>query len=63
MLIETSDDNPYQLEVENFCAAVAGEQEQTISGEETLRNLGVLDQLAAAAGLPHFQLEPKGPGF
>jgi len=60
--IETSDDNAYQLEVENFCAAVAGETEPTISGEETLRNLGVLDQLAAAAGLPHFQLEPKGPG-
>ena len=54
--IETSDDNPYLLEVENFCAAVAGDRDQEISGEETLRNLSVLDQLADAARLPHYHL-------
>ena len=38
--IETSDDNAYQLEVENFCAAIAGEQEPAVSGEETYESRG-----------------------
>jgi len=61
--IETSTDNPYWLEVENLCAAVAGETEPTVSAEETLRNLEVLDRLAAAARLPRYQTNPKGTGF
>jgi D-xylose 1-dehydrogenase (NADP+, D-xylono-1,5-lactone-forming) len=41
--------NAYQLEIENFCAAVRGEEEPTISAEETLRNLETLERLLAAA--------------
>jgi hypothetical protein len=61
-VIETSTANPYLLEVENFCAAVAGERAPEISADETLRNLGVMDELAAAARLPNYQLEAKGSG-
>jgi D-xylose 1-dehydrogenase (NADP+, D-xylono-1,5-lactone-forming) len=59
-VIETSTANPYLLEVENFCAAIAGEGPPEISADETLRNLGVMDELAAAARLPNYQLEAKG---
>jgi len=41
--------NAYQLEIENFCAAVRGEAEAAISPEETLRNLETLERLLAAA--------------
>ena len=41
--------NAYQLEIENFCAAVQGTEEATISAEETLRNLETLERLQAAA--------------
>jgi len=61
-VIETSTANPYLLEVENFCAAVAGECAPEISAAETLRNLGVMDELAAAARLPNYRLESKGSG-
>jgi len=61
-VIETSTANPYLLEVENFCAAVAGERAPEISAAETLRNLGVMDELAAAARLPNYRLESKGSG-
>lgn len=50
----TSSDNAYRLEIENFCAAVRGQAAQTVSAEETLRNLSVMDRLAEAAGLPHY---------
>jgi D-xylose 1-dehydrogenase (NADP+, D-xylono-1,5-lactone-forming) len=59
-VIGTSTANPYLLEVENFCAAVEGESAPEISADETLRNLGVMDELAAAARLPNYQLEAKG---
>jgi predicted dehydrogenase len=58
--INTPLTNPYLLEVDNFCAVVKGEAEPIVSYEESLRNLTVLDQLARAAGLPRFDLEPKG---
>jgi D-xylose 1-dehydrogenase (NADP+, D-xylono-1,5-lactone-forming) len=61
-VIATSTVNPYLLEVDNFCAAVAGERAPEISADETLRNLGVMDELAAAARLPNYQLEAKGSG-
>jgi D-xylose 1-dehydrogenase (NADP+, D-xylono-1,5-lactone-forming) len=50
----TSSDNAYRLEIENFCAAVRGQAPQTVSAEETVRNLSVMDQLAEAASLPHY---------
>lgn len=50
------------LEVENFCAAVAGECAPEISAYETLHNLGVMDELAAAARLPNYQVEARGSG-
>jgi predicted dehydrogenase len=59
--IETSAADPYRLEVENFCAVVDGEREQEVTPDETLSNLGVMDDLAAAAGLPQYQINPKGP--
>jgi predicted dehydrogenase len=59
-VITTSDADPYVLEVENFCAAVDGELVQEITPEETLRNLAVLDDLAAAAELPNYQPQAKG---
>jgi D-xylose 1-dehydrogenase (NADP+, D-xylono-1,5-lactone-forming) len=52
--IPTSRDNAYRLEIENFCAAVRGQAEQTITPEETMRNLGVMDRLAEAANLEHY---------
>jgi predicted dehydrogenase len=61
-VIATSTANPYLLEVENFCAAVTGEGTPEISTDETLRNLGVMDELAAAARLPNYQLEAEGSG-
>ena len=39
----------YQLEIDNFCAAVRGDEEPAISPEETLRNLETLERLLAAA--------------
>jgi xylose dehydrogenase (NAD/NADP) len=41
--------NAYQLEIDNFCAAVRGDEEPAISAEETLRNLETLERLLAAA--------------
>jgi predicted dehydrogenase len=52
--ISTSPDNAYRLEIENFCAAVRGGAERTMSPAETLRNLAVIDRLAEAAGLEHY---------
>jgi predicted dehydrogenase len=52
--IPTSRANAYRLEVENFCAAVRGEAELTMSRAETLRNLAVMDRLAEAAGLEQY---------
>ena len=43
--ISTPGENAYQLELENFCAAVRGEADPEISAEETIRNLGVLEEL------------------
>ena len=60
-VIETSTDDPYRLEIENFCAVVDGRQPPEVSAEETLRNLGLLDELAAAAELPNYHIESKGP--
>jgi D-xylose 1-dehydrogenase (NADP+, D-xylono-1,5-lactone-forming) len=60
-VIPTSTDDPYQLEVENFCAAVDGDRPPEVTPEETLRNLGLLDELAAAARLPNYTIEVKGP--
>ena len=39
--------NAYQLEIENFCAAVRA-REPEISREETLRNLETIERLLAA---------------
>jgi D-xylose 1-dehydrogenase (NADP+, D-xylono-1,5-lactone-forming) len=52
--IPVSSDNAYRLEIENFCAAVRGQAAPTVSAEETLRNLSVMDRLAEAASLPHY---------
>lgn len=58
--VSTSDRDPYLLEVENFCAAVDGTEDCEVTAEETLRNLDVLDRLAAAADLPNYNFEAKG---
>ncbi len=59
-VIPTSESDPYLLEVENFCAAVSGDLPQDVTADETLRNLGVLDDVAAAAALPNYKFhEPK----
>jgi xylose dehydrogenase (NAD/NADP) len=52
--IPTSSDNAYRLEIENFCAAVRGQAEPTVTSQETMRNLGVMDRLAEAANLGHY---------
>jgi predicted dehydrogenase len=41
--------NAYQLEIDNFCAAVRGDEEPAISRDETLRNLETLERLLVAA--------------
>jgi len=46
--VATPGANPYQLEIENFCAAVRGEAEIEIGREETLRNLETIERLLAA---------------
>jgi predicted dehydrogenase len=47
--LATPGPNAYQLEIENFCAAVLGEKQPAISPEETLRNLETLERLLATA--------------
>lgn len=44
--------NAYQLEIENFCAAVRGEAALEVSAAETLRNLETIDRLHAVAATP-----------
>jgi predicted dehydrogenase len=44
--------NAYQLEIENFCAAVRGDESAEISREETLRNLETIERLLAVASDP-----------
>jgi D-xylose 1-dehydrogenase (NADP+, D-xylono-1,5-lactone-forming) len=58
--ISTSAVNPYLLEVENFCAVVRGGEQATVNHDESLRNLSVMDQLAAAADISQYELDPKG---
>jgi predicted dehydrogenase len=41
--------NAYQLEIDNFCAAVRGDEEPAISRDETLRNLETMERLLVAA--------------
>jgi predicted dehydrogenase len=41
--------NSYQLEIENFCHAVHGEEPPRISAEETIGVLATLDRIEAAA--------------
>ncbi len=43
--------NPYLLEVDNFCRAVAGTEDQLIGAEETVANLRTLVALRVSAGL------------
>jgi predicted dehydrogenase len=47
--LETPGANAYQLELENFCAAVRGEAEPEISATETVRNLQTIERLIQAA--------------
>jgi predicted dehydrogenase len=58
--IPVSRDNAYRLEIENFCAAVRGEVERTMSLEETLRNLKVMDRIAEVAGLQNYVTATTG---
>jgi predicted dehydrogenase len=58
--VSSSDYNAYRLEIENFCAAVRGETDQTVTPEETVRNLTVIDRLAEAASLPHYSHATTG---
>jgi predicted dehydrogenase len=44
--------NAYQLELENFCAAVRGEGDPEIPREETTRNLETIERLLSAAKDP-----------
>jgi hypothetical protein len=44
--------NRYQLEVEDFAAAILDQRPPQFSLAETLRNAVVLDQLLATAGTP-----------
>jgi predicted dehydrogenase len=47
--IATAGDNAYQLEIENFCAAVRGERPPEITRAETVRNLETIERILAAA--------------
>jgi predicted dehydrogenase len=49
--VSTPGGNAYQLEIENFCDAVAGRAEAEIGPEETLRNLDVMERLARSCAL------------
>ncbi|MCB0828454.1 MAG: Gfo/Idh/MocA family oxidoreductase [Solirubrobacterales bacterium] len=48
-LVQVTGGNSYRLEIENFCAAVSGEEEPEVTREETLRNLGAMERLAESA--------------
>jgi xylose dehydrogenase (NAD/NADP) len=48
-LISAPGANSYRLEIENFCAAVAGRANLEVSRAETLRNLDTMERLARAA--------------
>lgn len=54
--VPTPGANPYQLEIENFCAAVRGEAHTEVPREETVRNLKTIERLLAA--LPDSQPQP-----
>ncbi|HEX4009298.1 MAG TPA: Gfo/Idh/MocA family oxidoreductase [Solirubrobacteraceae bacterium] len=56
--IVVSADNPYRLEIEHFCDVVAGAATPRIAGPETHRNLAVMDDLARAAQLPCYVVDP-----
>lgn len=58
--VSTSDHNAYRLEIENFCAAVRGQAQRTMTPEETVRNLTVMDRLAEAASLPNYSHDTTG---
>jgi xylose dehydrogenase (NAD/NADP) len=47
--IETPGGNAYQLEIENFCAAVRGERAPEISRLESVRNLETIERILAIA--------------
>ncbi|OJU85032.1 MAG: hypothetical protein BGO11_04640 [Solirubrobacterales bacterium 70-9] len=47
--IETPVQDPYQLEIENFCAAVRGERAPEVSAHETVRNLETIERILLAA--------------
>ncbi|MFN8215520.1 MAG: Gfo/Idh/MocA family oxidoreductase [Solirubrobacterales bacterium] len=49
--VPTPGGNAYQLEIENFCAAVRGEAATEVSREETLRNLETIERLLAVRSL------------
>src|SRR5439155_22163805 len=49
--VETPGENAYLLEIEDFAAAIYGDREPRIPPAETLRNLRVIENLRAGAGL------------